>query len=371
MPADFDVTIIGGGVIGLACAHALSADRSVLLVEQHDLFGSETSSRNSEVIHAGLYYPPGSLKESLCIEGRKRLYAFCEQYDVPHRKTGKLIVAPSADHPALDRLEQKARGLNIPTERLSRKEISEREPNVRAEAALFSPETGILDSHTYMLRLQQEAERQGALLMKRTRYLSGKAENGLWNISLQTSDGEFRVTSERMINAAGLHSHDVAARSGTDISLLPTLHYCRGHYFSYQGSAPFRHLIYPLPEKDLAGLGIHATLDLGGQVRFGPDTQFINGHSRVYEVSPTLKTKFCRAISSYFPNVDVSQLHPDYAGIRPKLSGPGEPAQDFVIFRDNRPEGAPLLHLLGIESPGLTSSLALADKITARLSTET
>ncbi|HCG78970.1 MAG TPA: NAD(P)/FAD-dependent oxidoreductase, partial [Oceanospirillales bacterium] len=363
--------IIGGGVIGLACAHALSADRSVLLVEQHDLFGSETSSRNSEVIHAGLYYPPGSLKESLCIEGRKRLYAFCEQYDVPHRKTGKLIVAPSADHPALDRLEQKARGLNIPTERLSREEISEREPNVRAEAALFSPETGILDSHTYMLRLQQEAERQGALLMKRTRYLRGKAENGLWHISLQTSDGEFRVTSERMINAAGLHSHDVAKRSGADTSLFPRLHYCRGHYFSYNGKSPFNHLIYPLPEKDLAGLGIHATLDLGGQVRFGPDTQFINGHSRVYEVSPTLKTKFCRAISSYFPNVDVSQLHPDYAGIRPKLSGPGEPAQDFVIFRDNRPEAAPLLHLLGIESPGLTSSLALADKITARLSTET
>lgn len=371
MPADFDVTIIGGGVIGLACAHALSADRSVLLVEQHDLFGSETSSRNSEVIHAGLYYPPGSLKESLCIEGRKRLYAFCEQYDVPHRKTGKLIVAPSADHPALDRLEQKARGLNIPTERLSREEISEREPNVRAEAALFSPETGILDSHTYILRLQQEAERQGALLMKRTRYLRGKAENGLWHISLQTSDGEFRVTSERMINAAGLHSHDVAKRSGADTSLFPRLHYCRGHYFSYNGKSPFNHLIYPLPEKDLAGLGIHATLDLGGQVRFGPDTQFINGHSRVYEVSPTLKTKFCRAISSYFPNVDVSQLHPDYAGIRPKLSGPGEPAQDFVIFRDNRPEAAPLLHLLGIESPGLTSSLALADKITARLSTET
>ncbi|MEC8907378.1 MAG: NAD(P)/FAD-dependent oxidoreductase, partial [Pseudomonadota bacterium] len=272
MPADFDVTIIGGGVIGLACAHALSADRSVLLVEQHDLFGSETSSRNSEVIHAGLYYPPGSLKESLCIEGRKRLYAFCEQYDVPHRKTGKLIVAPSADHPALDRLEQKARGLNIPTERLSREEISEREPNVRAEAALFSPETGILDSHTYMLRLQQEAERQGALLMKRTRYLRGKAENGLWHISLQTSDGEFRVTSERMINAAGLHSHDVAKRSGADTSLFPRLHYCRGHYFSYNGKSPFNHLIYPLPEKDLAGLGIHATLDLGGQVRFGPDT---------------------------------------------------------------------------------------------------
>ncbi|WP_301378212.1 MULTISPECIES: NAD(P)/FAD-dependent oxidoreductase [Thalassolituus] len=371
MPADFDVTIIGGGVIGLACARTLSADRSVLLVEQHGLFGSETSSRNSEVIHAGLYYPPGSLKESLCIAGRKQLYAFCEQHDVPYRRTGKLIVAPSPDHPELNRLEQKAQSLNIPTERLTRQEINEREPHVRAEAALFSPETGILDSHTYMLRLQQEAERQGALLMKRTRYLSGKAENGLWNISLQTSDGEFRVTSERMINAAGLHSHDVAARSGTDTSLLPPLHYCRGHYFSYQGSAPFRHLIYPLPEKDLAGLGIHATLDLGGQVRFGPDTQFINGHSRVYEVSPTLKTKFCRAISSYFPNVDVSQLHPDYAGIRPKLSGPGEPAQDFVIFGDNRPEAAPLLHLLGIESPGLTSSLALADKITARLSTET
>jgi L-2-hydroxyglutarate oxidase LhgO len=371
MPADFDVTIIGGGVIGLACAHALSADRSVLLVEQHDLFGSETSSRNSEVIHAGLYYPPGSLKESLCIEGRKRLYAFCEQYDVPHRKTGKLIVAPSADHPALDRLEQKARGLNIPTERLTRQEINEREPHVRAEAALFSPETGIIDSHTYMQRLAQDAERQGALLMKQTRYLAGKAENGLWHITLQTGEGDYRITSEQLVNASGLHSHDVAARSGTDTSLLPPLHYCRGHYFSYQGAAPFRHLIYPLPEKDLVGLGIHATLDLGGQVRFGPDTQFLSGHSRQYEVSPELKDKFSRAISSYFPNVDVSQLQPAYAGIRPKLSGPGDSAQDFVIFRDNQPEAASLLHLLGIESPGLTSSLALADKITARLSTET
>lgn len=371
MPADFDVTIIGGGVIGLACARALSGTRSVLLVEQHDLFGSETSSRNSEVIHAGLYYPPGSLKESLCIEGRERLYDFCEHHDVPYRKIGKLIVAPKTDHTELDRLEQKARSLNIPIERLTRHEIQEREPDVRAEAALFSPETGIIDSHIYMQRLAQEAERQGALLMKQTRYLKGEADNGLWHITLQTSDGDYRVTTEHLINAAGLHSHDVATRSGTDTSTLPTLHYCRGHYFSYQGKSPFRHLIYPLPEKDLAGLGIHATLDLGDQVRFGPDTEYLVSHNRHYAVPEELKTKFYHAISSYFPNVDVSQLHPDYAGIRPKLSGPGESAQDFVIFRDNRMEAAPLLHLLGIESPGLTSSLALADKITARVSTST
>ena len=371
MPADFDVTIIGGGVIGLACARALSHNRSVLLVEQHSVFGSETSSRNSEVIHAGLYYPPGSLKESLCIEGRQKLYRFCDDHDVPYKKIGKLIVAPDEENPELIRLEQKALKLGIPLSRLSASEIKEKEPNVRAAAALFSPETGIIDSHTYMLRLAQEAEKSGAILMKQTRFLQGTSTEDGWLLNLDTEDGAYTISTNVVTNAAGLHSHDVALRAGVPASALPTLHYCRAHYFSYQQASPFLHLIYPLPEKNLAGLGIHATLDLGGQVRFGPDTEYLTGHELSYGVAEHLREKFANAVSSYFPCLESASLQPAYSGIRPKLSGPGQPAEDFLIFETNSEKSSRILHLFGIESPGLTSSLALADKITARLSTET
>ena len=371
MAADFDVTIIGGGVIGLACARALASSHSVLLIEQHGLFGTETSSRNSEVIHAGLYYTPGSLKETLCIKGRQLLYEYCNAQDIPHQKTGKLIVAPTSDHPALDRLQAKATASGIPIERLDHHQVSAIEPNVRAGAALYSPETGIIDSHTYMLRLSQDAERLGALLMKQTRFLAAVPGDNHWTITLGTRDGDYQVSTDTLINAAGLHSHDVAQRCGVAAEHLPALHYCRGHYFTYQHPSPFRHLIYPLPEENLAGLGIHATLDLGGQVRFGPDTQYLSENQIDYAVPDALNDKFASAVSRYFPTLDRTALQPAYAGIRPKLSGPGENSSDFVIFINNSPKAPSSLHLFGIESPGLTSSLALADEIAARLLTAT
>lgn len=369
MPADFDITIIGGGVIGLACARALASDASVLLVEQHALFGSETSSRNSEVIHAGLYYPSGSLKERLCIHGREALYRYCDTADIPHRKTGKLIVAPYRHHPELARLQTKGSALGIPLQRLDATSIRELEPLVEAQEALYSPETGIIDSHLYMQRLAQDAERLGGVLMKQTGFVSALPEESHWRLSLNTDDGLCNITSRQIINAAGLHSHRVALACGTPSEQLPPLYFCRGHYFSYQAKAPFQRLIYPLPEKNLAGLGIHATLDLGGQVRFGPDTEYLNTTEADYSVSPALRDQFASAVRSYFPALDAEQLQPAYAGIRPKLSGPGEASADFALIVDERDGIPPLLHLMGIESPGLTSSLALADEVRQRLIT--
>ena len=368
MAADFDYTIIGGGVIGLACARQLAQTGSVLLVERHGLFGSETSSRNSEVIHAGLYYPSGSLKERLCIRGRELLYAYCENNDVPHQRIGKLIVAPDKNHPKLMALKAKADNLGIPIELLDKSALQALEPGIDAAEALYSPETGIIDSHTLMLQLAQDAERLGALLMKQTCFECAEPQTEHWEISLTTADGPYTCTTAHLINAAGLSSHDVARRCGTDINELPALHYCRGHYFSYQHKNPFKHLIYPLPEENLAGLGIHATIDLGGQLRFGPDTCYLEENIANYEIPDDLKETFTQAVADYFPNLDCNALQPAYAGIRPKLSGPGESVQDFVIHSENRLQAPPLLHLLGIESPGLTSSLALAEEIAVRLS---
>lgn len=375
MAVDFDFTIIGGGVIGLACARALVKHGSVLLVEQHSLFGSETSSRNSEVIHAGLYYPSGSLKETLCIRGRKRLYEYCAAQDIPHQRIGKLIVAQSIDDPQLAQLEQKALALNIPITRLNQSELKEIEPEVNVAEALLSPDTGIIDSHIYMLRLSQDAEHLGALLMKNTGFKSAACSDEHWQVSLTTTDGDYSIRTGALINAAGLHSHNVARACGTPLHDLPTLHYCRGHYFNYAGKRPFNHLIYPLPEANLAGLGIHATLDLGNQIKFGPDTQYLDrsitaDSPNLYNVAPELKDTFIHAIRSYFPNLQPNALHADYSGVRPKLSQAGETAADFSLRRSEHPGEPPLLHLLGIESPGLTASLAIADEIHQCLKTK-
>jgi len=370
MTVDFDLTIIGGGVIGLACARALADQYSVLLVERHPLWGSETSSRNSEVIHAGLYYPSGSLKERLCIRGRELLYDYCTQHDIPHRRIGKLIVSPSADNPALDTLYKKGTALGIPLRRLDETGVAQQAPGIRAQAALFSPETGIIDSHEYMQQLARDAEQSGALLMRHTELSAGSPCDQGIALTLNTSDGPFELTTRCVVNAAGLSSHDVAKRLNSTLP-LPPLHYCRGHYYSYQGKTPFQHLVYPMPEPGLAGLGIHATLDLGGQVRFGPDTEFLNQQTQNYHIPPSSKARFIDAIQRYFPALDPNALQPAYAGIRPKLSGAGDPTQDFQLKREKIGAHGEILHLLGIESPGLTSSLALAEEVAVRLSKKT
>lgn len=360
MSNDFDFCIAGGGVIGLAIARQLSQRGSVLLLERHAVFGSETSSRNSEVIHAGLYYTPGSLKEQLCLAGKQALYDFCERFDVPHRRIGKLIVASTADADKLEPLLQKGRRLGIPLQRLNSAELQEREPHIQGAAAIWSPSTGIIDSHRYMQTLAAQAEANGALLLCHSTVRQATASDTGWDVQVDTTDGLVSIRTGAIINAAGLQAQTLAQHLQLDASLIPALFPCRGHYFSYQAKSPFRHLIYPLPETNLAGLGIHATMDLGGQVRFGPDTQYLAAQQLDdYSVDAALRQRFATAIRRYFPQLDVTALQPDYAGIRPKLHSADAPPADFCLHAQTQP--APALHLFGIESPGLTASLALAE----------
>ncbi|UZK02795.1 NAD(P)/FAD-dependent oxidoreductase [Venatoribacter cucullus] len=368
MSNDFDFCIAGGGVIGLALAYRLSQQGSVLLLERHARFGSETSSRNSEVIHAGLYYQPGSLKEQLCLAGKPALYAFCEQHDVPHRRIGKLIIAPAADTSKLDELWHKGERLGIPLERLNQAQLQEREPLVHGAAALWSPSTGIIDSHEYMQRLAQLAQVNEALLLCHSSVRRAEPTDRGWQVTIDSSDGEVNIRCGALINAAGLQAQSLARQLQLAEDDIPALYPCRGHYFSYQAKAPFRHLIYPLPEANMAGLGIHATLDLGGQVRFGPDTQYLAaGQLDDYRVDAALQSRFAEAIRAYFPQLDPAALQPDYAGIRPKLHAADQPAADFCLLHRQQP--APVVHLFGIESPGLTASLALAARVADVFST--
>ena len=363
MSTDFDYCIIGGGITGLACAWYLSQRGQVLLLEKNAQFGAETSSRNSEVIHAGLYYPPGSLKERLCLRGKELLYAFCQEYSVAHQQIGKLIVAPSADHPKLSALQTTGERLGIPLQLLSRTELHDMEPAVQAEAALFSPTTGIIDSHDLMQTLAAQAQRRGALLQRNTRFLSAHADGSQWQITTSTSDGPFAVSATTLINCGGLHAQTVAGNLQPGPAGVPQLYPCRGHYFRYSSKSPFSHLIYPLPDANLVGLGIHATLDLGGQVKFGPDTEYLPaGVIDDFQVDEQLKEKFSKAIQSYFPALNPELLQPDYAGIRPKLHSAEQPAADFHITLSHRAPVA--IQLLGIESPGLTSSLAIGELVT-------
>jgi L-2-hydroxyglutarate oxidase LhgO len=371
MATDFDYCIIGGGVAGLSIARQLSAHGQVLLIERHSGFGTETSSRNSEVIHAGLYYQAGSLKENLCLQGRQLLYAYCQQYDIPHRRIGKLIVSPTAEHPQLDRLQATARRLEIPLLPMTGRDIQQLEPSVKAETGLFSPETGIIDSHTYMARLQQQAIENGAVLVCQSEFHTARSTDREWVIQIGTTDGPVSISSHCLINSAGLGAQTVARHCGEPARQIPALYPCKGHYFSLSGRSPFRHLVYPLPEPQLAGLGVHATIDQNGQVRFGPDTCYLPSSENlnetlqspdIYQVPETLKNSFENAIRQWYPGLESARLHPDYAGIRPKLSGPGQAATDFVIRQGCR-SLAPAVHLYGIESPGLTASLAIAAEV--------
>lgn len=365
MSADFQYCIVGGGVIGLALAYRLSrSHQDVLLIERQPSFGSETSSRNSEVIHAGFYYPTGSLKEQLCIRGKHLLYDFCQHFEVPHNPIGKLIVAQQGGESKLMQLSNKAEQLGIPLQRLNQQQLLQKEPAVHGQHALFSPTTGIIDSHAYMQALASQAVHQGATLVKQTEltsavFRSSEKPAGQWQIELMTSDGSSQISSRYLLNTAGLAAQQVARQCGAANQQVPRLHPCRGHYFSYQGGSPFNHLVYPLPEENLTGLGIHATLDMGKQLRFGPDTEYLTqGAPLEYPVDPLLTDKFSQAIEHYFPALDRTRLQPAYSGIRPKLHAQHETAADF-IFHHNRQQHR--LDLFGIESPGLTASLAIAE----------
>lgn len=373
---NFDHCIIGAGVIGLAIAFKLSQQQpqaKILLIESHSQFGSETSSRNSEVIHAGIYYPEDSLKAKLCLQGRDQLYQFCQDYGVPHKRIGKLIVASASnDLHKLETIQKNAQKNGLFLNLLNQKECHKLEPNVTAKAALISPDTGIIDSHTYMQTLLTLAQQQGVLYSPNTHFLTAEATSQGFHVQVNTADGPFNFSCQYLINSAGLHAPAVAASmtthnmanaksSANRLSSIPQYHFCRGQYFSYQAKAPFSHLIYPLPSDNNAGLGIHATLDLSGQVRFGPDVEFIK--TLDYSLDESRKEDFIRAIQPYFPTLDPSKLVPSYCGVRPKLTGPDERAADFIIQTQNEHNMVGLINLFGIESPGLTASLAIADRI--------
>lgn len=357
-----DVVVIGAGVVGLACASALAqAGREVLIVEREACFGSGISARNSEVIHAGLYYPPGSLKARLCVEGRQQLYAYCEQRGVAHARCGKLVVAGrSTQVDALQAIANRARQNGVDDLRLlERTEIAALEPALDAHAALLSPSTGIVDSHGLMLALLGDAERHGAMLALGSPVTGGVADGD--GVVLEIG-GEAPMTlrAQWVINAAGLDAVALgsAIRSAASAQ-APRARFARGVYFSYSGKAPFSRLIYPIPEP--GGLGVHLTLDLGGQAKFGPDVEWIDQPD--YHVDPARVGRFAEAIRSWWPALDADRLQPGYAGVRPKIVGPGEADADFRIDGPMQHGVAGLIHLYGIESPGLTASLAIGNHV--------
>ncbi|RRJ82423.1 NAD(P)/FAD-dependent oxidoreductase [Aestuariirhabdus litorea] len=360
-----DLAIIGAGVVGLAVARALAqAGRETFVLEQHQQVGFETSSRNSEVVHAGIYYPTGSLKAQLCVRGKALLYDYCQQQQIPHSRCGKLIVACETDEqPQLVEIEQRARANGVhDLEWLDAGALREREPELRACQALWSPSTGIVDSHALMQSCQFDAERQGAMLLLDTRVVSLKRRAEGFVVGAVTAGEEYEFACSQLVNCGGLHAQALAATfEGYDPGLIPPLHYCKGHYFSLSGARPFSHLIYPVPERNTTGLGVHATLALDGQVRFGPDTLYIDAID--YTVPPELADRYYRTIRRYYPGLADGSLQADYAGIRPKLQGPGEPFADFCL-QGPADHGVPgLVQLFGIESPGLTASLAIAERV--------
>lgn len=361
---NIDSLVIGAGVIGLAVARALAAQgREVLIVETESAFGTGISARNSEVIHAGIYYPEGSLKAGLCVAGRAMLYAYCAERGIPHRRCGKLIVAANDQQRAqLGRIAAGARVNGVDDLRLlSRDEARALEPELECTAALLSPSTGIIDSHALMLSLLGDAERGGAVLAVNSPVLGGEITQA--GIILDIGDGSGQTTrfcARTVVNCAGLGAQGIGLRlRGLPPDSVPPLHYAKGNYYSLAGRAPFSRLIYPVPEA--AGLGVHLTLDLGGQARFGPDVEWVERID--YAVAPERADAFYAEVRRYWPGLADGALLPAYAGIRPKPHAPGEPARDFLVSTPAAHGVRGLVCLYGIESPGLTASLALADHV--------
>ncbi|ARP91674.1 FAD-dependent oxidoreductase [Bordetella genomosp. 9] len=368
MSTDIDCVVVGAGVVGLAIARALAlAGREVLVAEATEAIGTGTSSRNSEVIHAGIYYPAGSLKATLCVRGKHMLYDYCTQRGIPHRRLGKLIVATNAAQSAmLDDIARRARANGVDDlERISGQEAMRLEPALQCTAALVSPSTGIVDSHALMLALQGDAENAGAQCVFHTPLLGGRVrDEGGFELQFGGDDA-MSLSCATLVNASGLHAPTLARTiEGVPAASIPREYLCKGSYFTLSGRAPFSRLIYPVPEH--AGLGVHLTLDMGGQAKFGPDTEWIE--SEDYSLDPRRADVFYDAVRTYWPALPDGALTPGYTGIRPKISGPREPAADFVISGPRDHGVAGLVNLFGIESPGLTSCLAIADETLAALS---
>mmetsp|Transcript_14640 Transcript_14640/g.31671 ORF Transcript_14640/g.31671 Transcript_14640/m.31671 type:complete len:403 (+) Transcript_14640:142-1350(+) len=388
--------VVGAGVVGLACARALSrSGREVVLVDVADSFGAGTSSRNSEVVHAGIYYPQNSLKAIHCVRGAESLLAYCRERGVAHRQCGKLIVATHVDqHAQLAAVKSHAYQNGVDLRPLTPADVLGIEPEVRCTSALHSPRTAIVDSHTFMEALLADAEDSGTFFVRRTRVAEGgRILNSGSNISvsLETLDvngeveGIFNVEAEEVINCAGLAAPSVAARLGLPAAEIPAHHFCKGNYYALQGAGrPFNGLVYPIPEQNTDGLGVHATVDLAGNVRFGPDVQWLPDRLESGEAVDEVATRasggdaaslfrvdirradgFYQSVRRYWPGLPDSCLVASYSGIRPKLTREGEAAKDFVIQPHylGSTERPAAVSLFGIESPGLTASISLASAV--------
>ena len=361
-----ECAVIGAGVVGLAIARRLAmSGREVVVLEAEEAFGTHTSSRNSEVIHAGIYYPTGSLKARLCVAGRRDLYRYCVEHDVRHRRIGKVIVAcDETELAGLGKYQDQAaingvEGLRL----LTAHELAEIEPEVRCVAGFLSPATGIIDSHGLMLAYLGDAESHGAALALASPVVSGRVESD--GVVLEIGGAEsMSIQCGMVVNSAGFRAQAVARSiAGIPPQTVPPTHYAIGHYYTLSGTAPFRRLVYPVARQDW--LGVHVTIDLGGQVKFGPDFAWID---RVdYRFDESREAAFYKAIRRYYPGLKDGSLQSGYTGIRPKIHGPNQPAPDFVIQGPRDHGVAGLVNLYGIESPGLTSSLAIADRVAALL----
>ena len=357
-----DVVVAGAGVVGIAVARALAqAGREVLVLDAAEGIGTETSSRNSEVIHAGIYYPKDSLMARFCVQGRRMLYEFCRERGVPFMNCGKLIVATSAEeNEKLAGIQARAEANGVEGMRvLSAAEARAMEPNLSCTGALHSPTTGVVDSHAYMLALQGEAEHAGAMFVFHSPVLSGRADGE--GVEIEVGGAEpMALRCKLFINSGGLHAPALARSiAGMPRQLIPQEYYAKGNYFTLAGRSPFSRLIYPVPVP--GGLGVHLTIDLGGQARFGPDVEWVDGLD--YSVDPRRSDSFYEAVRRYWPELKDGALQPGYAGIRPKIVPKGAPGQDFVV-QGGGVHGIPaLVNLFGIESPGLTAAIALGEHV--------
>jgi L-2-hydroxyglutarate oxidase LhgO len=368
--AEVDAVVVGAGAVGLACAAALAGrGRRVVVLERHAGLARETTSRNSGVIHAGIYYPAGSWKARLCVEGREQLYARCAREGIPHRRLGKLIVATEpAELRVLEELRARGSANGAPgLELVDGAGVTRREPCVRARGGLFSPSSGIVDAHALCLSLAAELEAAGGVVLLHNALLGLERAGAAWRVTARApGEAPASVSAAAVVNAAGLEADRVAALAGVDVEAAGyRQHPCKGDYFALAPGAPlaFTGLVYPAP--GAAGLGVHVTLDLGGRIRLGPDAHYVEALD--YAVDARKAGAFAEAAGRYLPGLRAEWLSPDQAGIRPKLQGPGEPFRDFVVEEESA-RGLPgLVSLLGIESPGLTAALAIGERVAGLL----
>ena len=364
MTDSVDCVVIGAGAVGLAVAARLARDgREVIVLEAAGAIGTGTSSRNSEVIHAGIYYPTGSLKARLCVSGKALLYRYLEDRGIAHQRIGKLIVAVSdAENPVLEDYHRQAQANGVmDLTWVSAAEAAEMEPAVKCQRALFSPSTGILDTHAYMLSLQADLEAAAGVIAFNTAV--ERIESGASGYRVYCADGE-TIMARELVNSAGLNAPAIAAvTAGMPAAQLPRASYAKGHYYMLSGRSPFRRLVYPLAGG--GGLGVHVTLDMAGAARFGPDVRWVDAVN--YEFDDSQRDAFVTAIRRYYPELDAARLVQAYTGIRPKISGPGEAAADFMIQGPGTHGMPGLVNLFGIESPGITASLAIAEEVAGLL----